>query len=91
MATAADLTGNNSAINDQLRAALERWERAVADELVRMDVPRRRSLRLATLMISSLEGAIMWARVRRDVRPLNTVVTELSPLLSSQTGEGRAR
>ena len=86
MATAADLAGSDSPVNEQLRAALEQWERAVTDELVRMDVPRRRARRLATLMISALEGAIMWARVRRDVGPLNTVVTELSPLLNSHLG-----
>jgi hypothetical protein len=35
-------------------------------------------------MISALEGAIMWARVNRDIEPLDTVVTELSPLLRSE-------
>jgi AcrR family transcriptional regulator len=83
MATTADLAGGDSAVNEQLRAALDRWERAVADELARMAVPRRRARRLATLMISALEGAIMSARVRRDVGPLTTVVAELSPLLNA--------
>jgi hypothetical protein len=50
-----------------------------------MDVPRRRARRLATLMISTLEGAIMSARVRRDTGPLTTVVAELSPLLAAAT------
>ncbi|HEY7593037.1 MAG TPA: TetR/AcrR family transcriptional regulator [Actinophytocola sp.] len=83
MAATADLAGGDSAVNEQLRAALERWERAVVDELVRMDIPRRRARRLATLMISALEGAIMSARVRRDVGPLTTVVAELSPVLNA--------
>ena len=82
MATAADLVGSDSAINEQLRVALDGWERAVVDELVRMEIPRRRARRLATLMISTLEGAIMCARVRRDVGPLNAVVAELTPLLA---------
>ena len=34
-------------------------------------------------MISTLEGAIMRARVHRDVGPLDTVVTVLSPLLDA--------
>ncbi len=80
-ATTADLAGTGSPVNEQLRAALDRWERAVADELARMAIPRRRARRLATLMISTLEGAIMSARVRRDVAPLTAVVAELSPLL----------
>lgn len=84
MATAADLAGTDSALNEPLRAALDRWEQAVTSELVRMGVLRRRARRLATLMIGTLEGAIMSARVRRELGPLNTVVTELSPLLNSQ-------
>lgn len=83
MATTADLAGGDSAVNGQLRTALDRWERAVVDELVRMAIPRRRARRLATLMISTLEGAIMSARVRRDVAPLTTVVAELSPMLNA--------
>jgi hypothetical protein len=48
-------------------------------------VARPRARSLATLMISALEGAIMLARVRRDVGQLDTVVTELSPLLDSRS------
>jgi hypothetical protein len=46
-----------------------------------MGIPIRRARRLATLMLSSLEGAIMLSRVHRDVRPLTTVAAELGPLL----------
>jgi AcrR family transcriptional regulator len=91
MATSADLAGSDSAVNEQLRAALQRWEQAVIDELVRIDIPRRRARRLATLMISALEGAIMCARVRRDPGPLNTVVTELAPLLDSHLTDPEGR
>ena len=69
-----------------LRTTLDRWEHAVVDELARMAVPRRRARRLATLMISTLEGAIMSARVRRDVAPLTTVAAELSPILNAAQG-----
>lgn len=81
MAAAADLVGPGSAVTAQLREGLERWEGAVAAELTAMTVPARRAKRLATLMVSTLEGAIMSARLRRDVGPLTTVVAELSPLL----------
>jgi AcrR family transcriptional regulator len=84
MAATADLAGTGSTVNEPLRAALGRWEQAVTAELVRMGVPQRRAPRLATLMIGTLEGAIMVARVRRDLGPLNTAVTELSPLLNAQ-------
>ncbi|MFC4855349.1 TetR/AcrR family transcriptional regulator [Actinophytocola glycyrrhizae] len=81
MAAAADLVGAGSPVSGQLRDAIERWEAAVAGELVAMDVPARRAKRLATLMVSTLEGAIMSARLRGDLGPLTTVVAELAPLL----------
>jgi AcrR family transcriptional regulator len=81
MAAAADLVGSGSPVSAQLAEAVGRWEAAVATELVAMSVPARRARRLATLMVSTLEGAIMSARLRQDVGPLTTVVAELAPLL----------
>lgn len=81
MAAAADLVGSGSPVSAQLAEAVGRWEAAVATELVAMSVPARRARRLATLMVSTLEGAIMSARLRQDVAPLTTVVAELAPLL----------
>jgi AcrR family transcriptional regulator len=86
MATAAELAGGDSPVNEPLRAAAGRWEQAVVDELVRMGVPAERARGLATLMISALEGAIMLARVCRDVGRLDTVVSELAPVLDSYAG-----
>ena len=68
-------------VNAPLREALARWEEAIVVALVRMGIPTRRARRLATLMLSALEGAILLARVHRDVRPLTTVAGELGPLL----------
>jgi AcrR family transcriptional regulator len=91
MASAADLAAGDSAVVAQLRVAANRWKRAVVAELTAMGVPRRRAIRLATLMLSSLEGAIMLARVRRNTAPLNTVVAELGPLLDAQAVEAQPR
>jgi AcrR family transcriptional regulator len=81
MAAGADLIGVDSSVTGQIREGIARWEAAVAEELTAMDVPPRRAKRLATLMLSTLEGAIMWARLRGDVGPLTTCVRELAPLL----------
>jgi AcrR family transcriptional regulator len=81
MASAADLAGGDSPVNRPLREAADRWERAIVDELVRMDIPPDRARNKATLMLSALEGAVMLARVRRDVGQLDSVVAELGPLL----------
>ncbi|MGW3991253.1 TetR/AcrR family transcriptional regulator [Streptomyces sp. NPDC004830] len=64
-------------------AAFGRWTSAVADALTGMGVPGERAGALATLMISSLEGAILLARAERDVRPLMTVARELGPVLDA--------
>ncbi|WP_131738564.1 TetR/AcrR family transcriptional regulator [Actinomadura roseirufa] len=64
-------------------AAFTRWRRPVARELVAMGVPPGRSDAIATLMISSLEGAILMARAEQSVRPLRAVARELGPFLDS--------
>lgn len=64
-------------------AAFTRWTGAVATALTDMGVPEERSRPLATLMISSLEGAILIARAERSVRALTTAVRELGPLLDA--------
>ncbi|MEU1026191.1 TetR/AcrR family transcriptional regulator [Streptomyces sp. NPDC005900] len=64
-------------------AAFRTWTGAVAEALTGMGVPQERAGGLATLMISSLEGAVLLARAERDVRALTTVVRELGPLLDA--------
>jgi hypothetical protein len=53
-----------------------------------MGVPAARAESLATLMISTLEGAILMARAEQDAGPLTTAVRELGPLLDSAVGSG---
>lgn len=83
MAASADGIGTQSAIAEPLTEALQNWQAAIASALDQMGVPARRRTRLATLMLSALEGAIMLARIYHSVQPLNTVVTELKPLLDA--------
>jgi hypothetical protein len=48
-----------------------------------MGVPAAQAPALATLMISTLEGAILIARAEQDARALTTVATELGPMLDA--------
>ena len=64
-------------------AAFATWTGAVARALTGMGVPEERTGALATLMISSLEGAILLARAEQDVRALTTVARELGPVLDA--------
>ncbi|MFJ5092178.1 TetR/AcrR family transcriptional regulator [Streptomyces sp. NPDC088674] len=68
--------------------AFDGWLTAVAGALRAMGVPEARTHALATLMISSLEGALLLARATCDVRPLHDVVRELGPLLDAAVPEG---
>jgi len=80
-AAAADLVGGDSPVNAPLREALTRWEDAIVAALFRMGIPTRRGRRLATLMLSSMEGAILLSRLHGSVQPLTTVAAGLGPLL----------
>ncbi|HVW42591.1 MAG TPA: TetR/AcrR family transcriptional regulator [Amycolatopsis sp.] len=89
-ATAAVAAASESA-REAVATAFEGWQRPLAAELERMGVPPARSGSLAVLMISALEGAIVLSRAGRDVAPLDTVVTELRPLLDGAVDRRRRR
>ncbi|AZM58368.1 MULTISPECIES: TetR/AcrR family transcriptional regulator [unclassified Streptomyces] len=73
-------------------AAFAEWTGAVARALADMGVPTARCEALATLMIGSLEGAILIARAERSVRALTTVSRELGPVLdAAATAPARER
>ncbi|MFI0186636.1 TetR/AcrR family transcriptional regulator [Streptomyces sp. NPDC017082] len=67
-------------------AAFAAWRTPLAAALTDLGVPAARAGSLATLMISTLEGAILLARAERDVGPLTTAVRELGPLLDAAAG-----
>jgi hypothetical protein len=48
-------------------------------------VPPERSGNLAIVVIAALEGAIILARIRRDLTPFDALVLELGPLLDAVT------
>lgn len=57
------------------------WTTALADALVRDGRTRRESEDIALLCVSSLEGAILIARVERSSRPISLVASHLAALL----------
>jgi Transcriptional regulator LmrA/YxaF-like, C-terminal domain len=67
---------------DSVRAATSQafstWRGPLAQALTQMGVPARRAGALATLMISTLEGALILARAEQDLRPLTTVCANLA-------------
>jgi AcrR family transcriptional regulator len=82
-AATVDCAESTASTRSTAAAAFAAWNVPVADALTSMGVPAARAPALATLMISTLEGAILIARAERDVRALTAVTRELGPLLDS--------
>jgi AcrR family transcriptional regulator len=82
-AATVDCAESTVSTREAAAAAFATWIGPVARALSDMGVPSERSEALATLMVSTLEGAILIARAERDIRPLTTVAQELGPLLDA--------
>ncbi|WP_460105670.1 TetR/AcrR family transcriptional regulator [Streptomyces sp. YKOK-J1] len=85
-AATVDRASSGSSNRAAAADAFAAWRGPVAEALTGMGVPAARADSLATLMISTLEGAILMARAERDVRPLDSAVRELGPLLDAAAG-----
>ncbi|MEU6595536.1 TetR/AcrR family transcriptional regulator [Streptomyces sp. NPDC046881] len=82
-AATVDCAAAGDSTRQAAATAFATWRGPVAEALTDMGVPASRADSLATLMISTLEGAILMARAEQDVRPLTTAVQELAPLLDA--------
>ncbi|OIK26900.1 TetR/AcrR family transcriptional regulator [Streptomyces malaysiense] len=82
-AATVDRAASDEVTRAAVAAAFTAWRTPLAEALTAMGVPADRSADLATLMISTLEGAILMARAEQNVRPLTAVVRELGPLLDA--------
>ncbi|MFF4275255.1 TetR/AcrR family transcriptional regulator [Streptomyces sp. NPDC001536] len=87
-AATIDCAESTESTREAASAAFATWTGPVAQALAGMGVPEQRTGALATLMISSLEGALLIARAERDVRALTTVARELGPLLDAAVTKG---
>lgn len=79
---AASLEGERSpGAREAAAAAFSGWEVALSAALERRGVPRGRARSLATLVITSIEGAVVVARATQSAAPLERVAGELEQLL----------
>jgi hypothetical protein len=81
--------GAPAATSEQLRQVLRRgfdgWLEPLSESPADLGVPPERSGNLAIVVIAALEGAIILARIRRDLTPFDALVLELGPLLDAVT------
>ena len=75
---AASLEGERiPGARDAAADAFVRWERQIAHALEPHGIAPTRATALATLMVASIEGAVVLARAERSTAPLKSVATEL--------------
>jgi len=90
-AATVDCADATESTREAAATAFATWTGPVAGALKDMGVPTERAEPLATLMISSLEGALLIARAEHDTRALTTVARELAPMLdAAATGAARS-
>jgi AcrR family transcriptional regulator len=90
LAAAADSSATNPHLRGVLREAFDGWQEPMTAALAELGVPAGRAPGLAMVVVSALEGAIVLARIRGDLAPLDALVDELGPTLDA-TVEPRAR
>jgi TetR/AcrR family transcriptional repressor of lmrAB and yxaGH operons len=88
--TSAALEGwHEPAARDIAGSVFADWQDVIADALRNRDVPAGRAHSIATLLLSSLEGAIILCRSERSLRPLERVSNELELVMASALGAER--
>lgn len=75
-----------SALAELCQQAFDTWTRSYAGALEAAGLPPGRAGSLATLIMASVEGAILLARARRDTRPLAVVGEELTRAIEAASG-----
>jgi TetR/AcrR family transcriptional repressor of lmrAB and yxaGH operons len=66
---------------DVVRDVFARWRTSLVEALSASGFAAPRAQRLATLIVSAIEGAIILCRAHRDLSPLDDVLAEILPLL----------
>src|SRR5205807_2197119 len=84
---AAALEGERSAdARDAAGRGFEEWERLIAQGLTRDGVGGEQAAQLATLIVSSLEGAVVLSRAQRSGAPLERVLDQIDALIAGAVG-----
>jgi AcrR family transcriptional regulator len=72
---------------ERAAAVFDRWSDLIAQRFIADGIPPDRAGELAVLATTALEGALLLARVRRDLTPLDVVHRQLRNLLLAEGAE----
>jgi AcrR family transcriptional regulator len=75
---------------ERAAAVFDRWTDLIEQRLIADGISAQRAGEVAALTVSALEGALLLARVRRDLKPLDLVHGQLRDLLLAELPEGKA-
>ncbi len=78
-------------VTERAAAVFDRWTGLIAQRFIADAIAPERANELAVLATSAIEGAILLARVRRDLTPLDVVHRQLRNLLLAETSERNSR
>lgn len=88
---AAALEGERSPIaRDIAGEGFKQWQRLIADGLQRDGLTTGEASSLATLIVSSLEGAVVLSRAQRTTAPLERVLDQIQALIHDAVGRDPA-
>ncbi len=76
--------GRMAPVIERAAAVFDRWSDLIAARFIADGIPRERANELSVLATAAIEGAILLARVRRDLTPLDVVQRQLRELLSAE-------
>lgn len=78
---AVSVEAGDEQVIERAAAVFDRWSDLIGQRFIADGLPRERAGELAVLATTAIEGAILMARVRRDLTPLNVVHRQLRDLL----------
>jgi AcrR family transcriptional regulator len=78
-----------ASVTERAAAVFDRWTGLIAQRFIADGIASDRANELAVLATSAIEGAILLARVRRDLAPLDVVHRQLRNVFRAEKGSPR--
>jgi AcrR family transcriptional regulator len=88
-AVAAETHPEAPELSEAASRAFSRWETSLADAFRRAGVSEDRAWSLATLVVASIEGAVVMCRATHDRQPLDRVSEEIQAVISAAVADRR--
>lgn len=83
---AVSVEADEETVIERAAAVFDRWTDLIARRFIADGVPADRANERAVLATSAIEGAILLARVRRDLTPLDVVHRQLRNVFQAEKG-----